>query len=89
MSPVLGAHVTVSDECLAQLTPGIEEGLVDRVAVGIEFDGQGIDRYAVENDGYKQPPLSGSERLVDGPAQSVDQLLPLSPLLGVKAERSR
>src|SRR5689334_7406618 len=43
-------HIAVSDKGGAQLTPGVEHRLVDRVAVGAELYGQGIQGNGVDHD---------------------------------------
>ena len=43
------AHIAISGQGGAQLTPGVEHYLVDRAAVGAELDDQGIEGNGVDH----------------------------------------
>src|SRR3954447_22613472 len=52
-----GVQVAICDERGAQLTSRIEQALVDRIAVRAQLLDEGVQRDAVEDDRYEQPPL--------------------------------
>ena len=52
-----------------QLTPGLEQRLVDRIAVGGQLNDQGIQRNVVEHDGDENPALPLGQLPVHGPMQ--------------------
>src|SRR5690348_4420315 len=58
----------VSDKHGPQLTPGVEQHLVDRVAAGAELEDQGIQRDTVEHDRDGHLPLPRGQHLVHGAA---------------------
>src|SRR5215471_8818300 len=82
-------YVTVSGKCGPQLTPGVEQCLVDRVAVGSELDDQGIQGNSVEHDRDENLTLPCSQLGVHGAVQRGEQIPPLGLLRGVETEPVR
>src|SRR5262249_61441589 len=82
-------YVAVSGKSGAQLTPGVEQRLVDRVAVGAELDDQGIQGNSVEHDRDENLTLPCSQLGVHGAVQRGEQIPPLGLLRGVETEPVR
>ena len=80
------AQITISGKSGPQLTPGIEQHFVDRVAVGGQLKGQGVQRDIVEHDGDEDLPLPRGELVIHRPAHRGEQIPPLGLLSRVEAE---
>ena len=64
-----------------QATPGVEQVLVDRVAVGFELHRQDVDRDVIESDGDEHLALALGQ-LGDRPRQRLKLCPLLEPFLG-------
>src|SRR5690242_15007460 len=83
------AYIPVSGKRCSQLTPGIEQCFVERVAVGGKLDSQSVQGNAVEHDGYEHLTLPGGQFLIDRPAQRGQQVPPFGLVRGVETEPGR
>src|SRR6185437_2298910 len=59
-----GSSRCPSDECPADLTPGVENGLVDGVALQAETGGDGVQGYPVDHDRDEGPPVVRGQLVV-------------------------
>jgi hypothetical protein len=83
------ADIPVSGKSGPQLTPGIEQRLVDRVAVGAQLYDQRIQRNIVEHDRDEDHALVRGQLFIDGPVQRAEQVPPFGLARGVEAEPVR
>ena len=72
-----------------QLAAGVEERLVDRVAVRAELDGERVGRDAVQHDRDDAVRCRSLSSLLDGRAQRRDELASLRPFGDIEPEAVR
>ena len=77
-------QIPVSGKSGPELTPGVEQHFVNRVAAGSQRNDQGIQRDIVEHDRDEDLTLPRGELGVHCPAQRGEQLPPLSLVRGVE-----
>src|SRR6516165_7869215 len=82
-------QISVSGKGGAQLTPGVEHRLVDRVAVGAELYDQGIQGNSVEHERDEYLTLPGGQLGVHRAAQRGEQVPPLGLPRGLETEPVR
>lgn len=70
----------------AEITPGVEQVLVDRVAVCAELDRQYVDRRLVERDRNEHLTLALGQ-LADRVRQGLEALLLFEPVSGSRRQR--
>src|SRR5579859_6406685 len=81
--------ITVSGKGGAQLTPGVEQHLVDRAAVGAQLYDQRIQRNGVDYDRHEYLALPRGQFGVHSAAQRGEQVPPLGLPRGLETEPVR
>src|SRR6266545_5091843 len=87
--PGVVVQIPVGGQNGAQLTPGVEDCLVDRASAGTESRDQGVQRHPVQNDRDEDLTLSRGQLLLNGGADRGDQVVPFGTLGGLAAEPVR
>ena len=83
------ADIPVSGKSGPQLTPGVEQRLVNRVAVRAQLDDQRIQWDTVEHDRDEDHALVRGQPFIYGPVDRAEQIPPLGLAGGVEAEPVR